>query len=76
MRENHTSGSVQGVPGNRHSYCDILTLVRALTDAALSRLRVWHVTPVRHTVTRHSRSSDSLVPSGLLPYMESHLRFW
>ena len=26
MRENHTSGSVQGVPGNRHSYCDILVL--------------------------------------------------
>ena len=24
MRENHTSGSVQGVPGNRHSYCDIV----------------------------------------------------
>jgi hypothetical protein len=24
MRENHTSGTVQGVPGNRHSYCDIL----------------------------------------------------
>src|SRR5262245_29879551 len=23
MRENHTSGAVQGVPGNRHSYCDI-----------------------------------------------------
>ena len=22
MRENHTSGSEQGVPGNRHSYCD------------------------------------------------------
>ena len=22
MRENHTSGTVQGVPGNRHSYCD------------------------------------------------------
>jgi AhpD family alkylhydroperoxidase len=51
MRENHTSGTVQGVPGNRHSYCDILTLVRALTEAALSCLRVWHITLVQHAVS-------------------------
>jgi len=53
-----------------------LTLVRALTDAALSYLCVWHITPVPHTVTRHGRWADSFVLSGLLPCMESPLRFW
>jgi hypothetical protein len=54
----------------------ILTLVCTLTEAVLSCLRVWHLTPVRDTVTRQGRLADSLVPSALLPCMESHLRFW
>jgi hypothetical protein len=31
MRESHTSGSVQGVPGNRHPYCDRASHQTALT---------------------------------------------
>ena len=35
MRENHMSGSVQGVPGNRHSYCDIVALLCHTTHCNL-----------------------------------------
>jgi hypothetical protein len=54
----------------------ILTLVRAHTDAALSCLRVWPSTPVRHTVTCYGRWPDRLVRSGLLLCLESPLMFW
>jgi len=48
----------------------ILTLVRALHRGSIVMPAVWH------TVTRHARWPDSLVTPGLLPSMESHLRFW
>src|SRR5262245_18202464 len=31
LRENHTSGTVQRVPGNRHSYCDTPSQQTSLT---------------------------------------------
>jgi hypothetical protein len=35
MRANHTSGAGQGVPGNRHSYCDNLFLIFVHIDAKM-----------------------------------------
>jgi hypothetical protein len=65
----HTEGSVE-------TFRPILTLVRAITDAALSSLRVWPVNPVRHCVTQPLIVLQSLRILPLLPRMESHHVFW
>src|SRR5215510_1970784 len=60
MRENHTSGSVQGVPGNRHSYCDKMSHRGALLVVAdtwekgwLSAVKGVEVLPVAVVSGRH-----------------------
>ena len=75
MRKYHAPFWSSGRRSDPPIDCNILTLVRAMIDAALSCLRVWHIPPVRHTVTCHGRWPASLVTSGLQPCMESHLRF-
>jgi len=44
MRENHTSGSVQGVPGNRHSYCDTASHHAPTTLSCWPSYRILSVT--------------------------------